>query len=139
MTSASAEYTQWVEVGSNNCSLFECRRKSIILCSPSPGVKQSENSTFKFLHYPSYKLITFFFNITHKFVRNSVPGEIEFCWKFSLSCMFSLASNLKKFYLSLIALNLRSLDWLIFALGATPSKAMNMSFWGFTFSTMVIM
>ena len=123
--------------------LFVVYRKNyMILCSPSPGTQQSEKNIFKCFQFYYISLIILSLRLMHKSYRNWVPGEMEFCWKNYLFSTPIYYTTFSKTYYSLDDLNLRSLkhkrliylDWLILALGATPSNAIKIISLGLTTS-----
>lgn len=104
----------------------------MILCYPYPGTPQSENMTLRCFQLVYISSNTFYFKLEQRSFKNLVPGEIELAMKFSLFSTPIFDRTSSKISSSLADLNLLSLDWLIFALGATPSKAMYNNSWGFT-------
>lgn len=85
ITSASGEYTHMVVFLLKILYFFVYRRKSMILCSPSPGTQQSEQNIFKFFQLCSISFNILSFKLEQRSYKNFVPGEIEFCWKYSSS------------------------------------------------------
>ncbi len=110
MTSASGEYTHMVVFFAKVLYFFVYRKKSMILCSPSPGTQQSEKNIFKFFQSCSISFKILVFRFAHRSYKKVVPGEIEFCLKYSSSSTPTSSKTLSNSYSSHEDLNLRSLN-----------------------------